>query len=148
MAGHDSQGGSRATSQGSAAVPRIGDAARPAHEPGAPIIGPGLDIRTIAGLKRLDVCCGGWIPIFTQVEFGFEMSVKRIREAPRITKPFSDESRARLDRFGEQVDADLKAHDMRLTMGGEPTFVSIDDLESPEWNIAAVGRPSGHWPTI
>ena len=24
-------------------------------------------------------------------------------------------------------------------MGGEPTFVSIDDLESPEWNIAAIG---------
>jgi uncharacterized protein (DUF2126 family)/transglutaminase-like putative cysteine protease len=76
---------------------------------------------------------------FANTEFGFEMSVKRIREAPRITKPFSDESWARLDRLGEQVDADLKAGDVRLTMGGEPTFVSIDDLESPEWNIAAVG---------
>jgi uncharacterized protein (DUF2126 family)/transglutaminase-like putative cysteine protease len=76
---------------------------------------------------------------FANVEFGFEMSVKRIREAPRITRPFSDESWARLDRLGEQVDADLKAHDVRLTMGGEPTFVSVDDLESPEWNIAAVG---------
>jgi uncharacterized protein (DUF2126 family)/transglutaminase-like putative cysteine protease len=76
---------------------------------------------------------------FANTEFGFEMSVKRIREAPRITKPFSDESWARLDRLGEQVDADLKKGDVRLTMGGEPTFVSIDDLESPEWNIAAVG---------
>jgi uncharacterized protein (DUF2126 family)/transglutaminase-like putative cysteine protease len=76
---------------------------------------------------------------FANVEFAFEMSVKRIREAPRITRPFSDDSWARLDRLGEQVDADLKAHDVRLTMGGEPTFVSIDDLESPEWNIAAVG---------
>ena len=72
-------------------------------------------------------------------EFGFEMNVKRIREAPRITRPFSDESWACLDRLGEQVDADLKADDVRLTMGGEPTFVSVDDLESPEWNIAAVG---------
>ena len=73
------------------------------------------------------------------VEFGFEMNVRRIREAPRITRPFSDESWTRLDRLGEQVDADLASHDVRLTMGGEPTFVSIDDMESPEWNIAAVG---------
>ena len=76
---------------------------------------------------------------FANVDFGFEMSVKRIREAPRITRPFSDESWARLDSLGEQVDADLRRDDVRLTMGGEPTFVSIDDLESPEWNIAAVG---------
>jgi uncharacterized protein (DUF2126 family)/transglutaminase-like putative cysteine protease len=76
---------------------------------------------------------------FANVEFGFEMSVKRIREAPRITRPFSDESWARLDKLGEQVDADLAAGDVRLTMGGEPTFVSVDDMESAEWNIAAVG---------
>jgi uncharacterized protein (DUF2126 family)/transglutaminase-like putative cysteine protease len=76
---------------------------------------------------------------FANVEFGFEMSVKRIREAPRITRPFSDESWARLDKLGEQVDVDLAAGDVRLTMGGEPTFVSVDDMESAEWNIAAVG---------
>src|SRR5271167_3924448 len=76
---------------------------------------------------------------FANVEFAFEMNVRRIREAPRITRPFSDDSWARLDRLGEAVDADLKAHDVRLTMGGEPTFVSIDDMESPEWNVAAVG---------
>ena len=37
------------------------------------------------------------------------------------------------------MDQKLKEMDVRLTMGGEPTFVSIDDMESAEWNIAADG---------
>ena len=69
-----------------------------------------------------------------QVDFSFEMKVTRIAEKPRITLPFSAESWAALDALGERVDADLAAHDVRLTMGGEPTFVSIDDYQSPEWN--------------
>ena len=74
-----------------------------------------------------------------QVEFGFEMKVTRIHEAPRITMPFGDESWAALDRLGQKVDADLAKQDVRLTMGGEPTFVSIDDFEAAEWNTSAVG---------
>lgn len=74
-----------------------------------------------------------------ECDFHFEMRVDRIREAPRITAPFSDESWARLNRLGETVDEDLNKQDVRLTMGGEPTFVSIDDFEAPEWNTAAVG---------
>jgi uncharacterized protein (DUF2126 family)/transglutaminase-like putative cysteine protease len=74
------------------------------------------------------------------VEFEFEMKVERIAERPRVTAPFSDEAWAALDALGEQVDADLKTHDVRLTMGGEPTFVSIDDYQSAEWNTAALGK--------
>ncbi|SFI53942.1 Uncharacterized conserved protein, DUF2126 family [Phyllobacterium sp. CL33Tsu] len=73
------------------------------------------------------------------VEFNFDMHVTRVSEHPRITKPFSDESWAALDALGDKVDAMLTQRDVRLTMGGEPTFVSIDDFESGEWNTDAVG---------
>ena len=73
------------------------------------------------------------------VSFFFDMSITRIAEKPRVTAPFSDEAWAALDALGEAVDADLAAHDVRLTMGGEPTFVSIDDYQSAEWNTAALG---------
>lgn len=72
-------------------------------------------------------------------EFAFDMQVRRVAETPRITKPFSDESWESLNALGEKVDQVLNAHDVRLTMGGEPTFVSIDDFESEEWNTGAVG---------
>ena len=74
-----------------------------------------------------------------EVSFAFEMHVSRIGEKPRVTYPFSDEQWAALDALGQSVDADLAAHDVRLTMGGEPTFVSIDDYESAEWNTTADG---------
>src|SRR5262249_31767450 len=73
------------------------------------------------------------------VTFAFDMNVTRIAEKPRVTYPFSDEAWAALDALGGKVDQDLISHDVRLTMGGEPTFVSIDDYESAEWNTAALG---------
>ena len=75
----------------------------------------------------------------SEVRFSFEMNVKRIAERPRVTAPFSEAAWTGLDALGEQVDADLVAHDVRLTMGGEPTFVSVDDYQSAEWNTAALG---------
>ncbi len=74
-----------------------------------------------------------------KTEFGFEMRITRVAETPRITKPYSETVWSAMDALGERVDADLVAQDVRLTMGGEPTFVSVDDFEAPEWNIAAVG---------
>jgi uncharacterized protein (DUF2126 family) len=72
-------------------------------------------------------------------EFEFSMSVTRIHEDPRVTKPYDDAQWAAIEALGHQVDADLKAGDVRLTMGGEPTFVSIDDMDGAEWTVAALG---------
>ncbi|BCW87332.1 hypothetical protein sos41_04610 [Alphaproteobacteria bacterium SO-S41] len=73
------------------------------------------------------------------VEFGFEMTIERIHEDPRVTKPYTPEQWTEIDALGDAVDAELKAGDVRLTMGGEPTFVSIDDMEAGEWTTDAVG---------
>ena len=74
-----------------------------------------------------------------KVDFSFEMKIERVDEKPRVTFPFSDEAWIALDALGERVDADLTKQDVRLTMGGEPTFVSIDDYQTAEWNTAALG---------
>lgn len=74
-----------------------------------------------------------------EVTFAFDNSVRRLREDPRVTKPYTDEQWATINSLGEQVDGELIAQDVRLTMGGEPTFVSIDDREAPEWNTEADG---------
>ncbi len=74
-----------------------------------------------------------------EVIFSHEMTITRIHEDPRVTKPYSETDWKAIDRLGAQVDADLKRHDVRLTQGGEPTFVSIDDMDGAEWNTQAHG---------
>jgi len=72
-------------------------------------------------------------------DFEFEMDVSRLVDTIRITRPFDDDEWVALDELGDAVERDLESQDVRLTMGGEPTFVSIDDFEAPEWNTDASG---------
>tara|TARA_R110002049_G_scaffold4601_4_gene31944 strand:- start:213740 stop:217108 length:3369 start_codon:yes stop_codon:yes gene_type:complete len=81
---------------------------------------------------------GGHEP--TEVEFHHEMSVTRIHEDPRVTKPYTDAQWESIMQCGREVDQHLVAGDARLTMGGEPTFVSIDNMDDPQWSTEAVGE--------
>jgi transglutaminase-like putative cysteine protease len=72
-------------------------------------------------------------------DFKFTMRVERIEDRPRSTKPYSEEQWLGILAAGQYVDQALEAGNVRLTMGGEPTFVSVDDVEGAEWNTAALG---------
>ena len=74
-----------------------------------------------------------------ETEFSHAMSVERIFEVPRVTKPYTEAQWDRVLSLGNAVDAQLKAGDVRLTMGGEPTFIAANDLDAAEWNTAALG---------
>ncbi|MGB1092204.1 MAG: transglutaminase family protein, partial [Oceanobacter sp.] len=75
-----------------------------------------------------------------EVEFDFSNDVFRFHEDPRVTKPYSDDQWADVLALGDKVDRLMDQNDVRLTMGGEPTFVSIDDMESAQWNTEALGE--------
>jgi uncharacterized protein (DUF2126 family)/transglutaminase-like putative cysteine protease len=116
--------------------------------PGAGWIGLDPTSGLLAGEGHIPLSCtpepmsaapvsGGVEPC--DVEFVHEMSVRRIVESPRVTKPYSDEQWQLILACGAAVDADLAAGDVRLTMGGEPTFVSTTDRDAEEWNTAALG---------
>ena len=60
-----------------------------------------------------------------------------IYESPRVTKPYG--STGAIAAAGHAVDDALGRLDVRLTMGGEPTFVSAEDRDGAEWNTEALG---------
>ncbi|WP_327439520.1 transglutaminase family protein [Pseudomonas donghuensis] len=116
--------------------------------PGAGWIGLDATSGLFAGEGHIPLACSpdptSAAPISGLVEpcactFEHDMSVERLWESPRVTLPYSDEQWQAIVALGRQVDSDLKAADVRLTMGGEPTFVAIDDPDGAEWNTAALG---------
>jgi len=116
--------------------------------PGAGWIGLDATSGLLAGEGHIPLACtpepSAAAPISGAVDecetvFEHHMSVRRVWEAPRVTKPYSDAQWSSIERLGHAVDADLVASDVRLTMGGEPTFVSIADPDGAEWNTAALG---------
>lgn len=117
--------------------------------PGAGWIGMDPTSGLLAGEGHIPLACtavpSSAAPItgFTDIceaQFAHEMTITRIHEDPRVTKPFSEEDWLKIDKLGNKVDADLKKQDVRLTQGGEPTFVSIDDMQGAEWNTLAHGE--------
>jgi transglutaminase-like putative cysteine protease len=74
-----------------------------------------------------------------ECEFEHTMKVERVWEAPRVTKPYSEEQWSAIETLGHHIDADIADGDLRLTMGGEPTFVAVDDPDGAEWNTEALG---------
>jgi uncharacterized protein (DUF2126 family) len=75
----------------------------------------------------------------TEVDFSVTMEVARLHETPRVTRPYDDQQWQDILAAGALVEARLEAGDVRLSMGGEPTFVAVDDRTAPEWNLSALG---------
>ena len=118
-----------------------------AYVPGAGWIGLDPTSGLLAGEGHIPLACtatpGSAAPIsgltdVANVEFSVSMHVTRIHEDPRVTRPYSDTQWAAIDALGERVDADLARGDVRLTQGGEPTFIAIDKPDDPEWNFTAM----------
>ncbi|NND34950.1 MAG: transglutaminase family protein [Saprospiraceae bacterium] len=74
-----------------------------------------------------------------KTDFFFENKVTRLKEKPRVTKPYTDQQWQSILEVGNKVEDELIANQVHLTMGGEPTFVSVENQDAAEWNTAADG---------
>jgi uncharacterized protein (DUF2126 family) len=116
--------------------------------PGAGWIGLDPTSGLLAGEGHIPLACspdpGSAAPVSgaideCETEFEHSMSVSRVWEAPRVTLPYTEDQWSEIEHLGHQVDEDLRRNDVRLTQGGEPTFVSVDDRDGAEWNTEAMG---------
>jgi uncharacterized protein (DUF2126 family)/transglutaminase-like putative cysteine protease len=73
------------------------------------------------------------------VAFSYSMSARRLVETPITVRPYSESDWTAIEGVAREVDKDLTERDVRLTMGGEPTFVGVDEPDSPQWNGDAMG---------
>jgi uncharacterized protein (DUF2126 family)/transglutaminase-like putative cysteine protease len=73
-----------------------------------------------------------------ETNFDFHMAVTRIFETPRVTQPYREQQWREIEALGRTIDEHLNSHDIRLTMGGEPTFVSTTNRDGLEWNFTAL----------
>ncbi len=80
---------------------------------------------------------GATEPCKTTLEFS--NVVTRAHEDPRVTLPYTEAAWGAIRALGERIDERLEAGDVRLTVGGEPTFVSIDNQVDKEWTTDADG---------
>ena len=74
-----------------------------------------------------------------EVSFEHDMRLTRVLESPRVTKPYTEDQWMDILALGDEVDVRLNRGDVRLTLGGEPTFVAVNDRDAPEWNTEALG---------
>ncbi len=118
-----------------------------AYIPGAGWIGLDATSGLLTGEGHIPLACAAFptsaAPVTGATEVAdtkldFQMSVTRIKEDPRVTKPFTEAQWKSIDKLGAQIDRELADGDVRLTVGGEPTFISIDDMEGAEWNYTAM----------
>jgi uncharacterized protein (DUF2126 family)/transglutaminase-like putative cysteine protease len=75
----------------------------------------------------------------SETTLDFSNVVTRVHEDPRVTLPYTGAAWDAICALGARVDDRLAAGDVRLTVGGEPTFVSIDNQVDPEWTTDADG---------
>ncbi|MBE7940584.1 MULTISPECIES: transglutaminase family protein [Ramlibacter] len=124
--------------------------------PGAGWVGLDPTSGLLAGEGHVPLACtpqpSGAAPIEglvdeAEVQFSHHMEVTRILESPRVTKPYTEAQWQRMLAVGEAVDRELAEGDVRLTMGGEPTFVGIDERDAPEWNTEALGPTKRQYAT-